>query len=750
MAGFTLIDRLDRDSGNAFGEVWLAQASEPFQRVAIKFVRPDRARPDIVRRFAETESSAMARLNHPYIAQFKQFGHDLGEPFIVMEYVAGAPICAFCDKHRLGIRERLALMAKVCEAVQAIHSANLIHRDLKPQNILVTWDRATAGSEPVPKLIDFGLARSDNPDAPIAASVVSHMGLWGTPAYASPEQHQRLRAEEIGKEADIYALGSVLFELMTGVTPVHGFCSDERLTPGQREELLRTADRPGAKDAFQALGAGRERIALARGESVESLAAILGSRVTHVLDKALRFQPSDRFSSARIMAADLRAILEERDFAEAALETGWERPRRTYRRHRPLWIATGAAVVALAAGATLSTWFWIVAANQRDTAQRTLDFLTSDVLDPPDELGEQDLGLLDVLRLAVPNIDGAFDGDPSAEARVRLAIARSAAALGSFELATAQADQAHVLSESIVDAALAAEAKQVSLEVESRQVLRSGTVDDAEELLGRLRAERGNDDPAVLGTMLQVANLHKKRAGQDAASCDRAAALYGDLLALRTDRDGPDALATLIVRHNMNLLHRIKARKLNGVDRARALEASLNDRLLICRDTEAALGDGHWQSIASRAEWLGLLADLSRFDEAVRGYPSTIDDMDRALGPANWRTIETTARYGRALMKRAGERPEPHSLQPACDLLASALEGYRRFNADSDDHLKCAKWLIECLEAAKDIEAARWYLARTERLLADRPAAAPESRAEFAGFASTFRTAHPTQPTGSP
>jgi tRNA A-37 threonylcarbamoyl transferase component Bud32 len=738
VAGFELIDRLDRDSGNAFGEVWLAQSREPFQRVAIKFVRPDRARPEIVRRFTETESSAMARLNHPYIAQFKQFGFDQGEPFIVMEYVPGDPICSFCDKHRLGVSERVALMAKVCDAVQAIHAANLIHRDLKPQNILVTWDRSTPGSEPTPKLIDFGLARSDNPDAPIAASVVTQMGFVGTMAYASPEQHQKLRADEIGKEADVYALGSVLFELLTGVTPVHGFSSDRQRAPGEIEELLRTADRPAAKEAFTALGDARERIAAQRGTTVDGLTELLGSRLTHVLDKALRFQASDRFSSARVMGSDLRAILEERDFTEAATESRWERTRRTYRRHRPIWIAVAAAATALIVGAVATTWLWITAARERDTTERTLVFLTG-VLDPPDDLGPQEMKLVDVIRASMPAIDGSFDGQPHAEARVRIAMARSAASTGSFELAGRLAQRAQELADSVDDAVLLAEARQVSLEITTRQNLMSGTVKDAEAVLAELLKSHGPDDPVILGTKLQVANAHKKIAKEEPESMRRAAQLYDELLEQRTRLDGPKALTTLIVRHNRNLLDRIEARGAVSDERAGSLERVLKAREAICTDTESALGSDHWQAIASRAEWLGLLAEAQRLPEALDGYPKLLDAMQASLGPAHWRTIETTARFGRALMQDAEAEDDPEMLEAAADHLANALEGYRRFNPRTDDHLHCARLLIECLERQGSMAAAAWYLERTERLLAQLPDAAPGQRAPFKSFAADFR-----------
>jgi tRNA A-37 threonylcarbamoyl transferase component Bud32 len=236
IAGYELVDRIDKDANNAFGEVWLARRLDPFQRVAIKFLRPDRVKEELVRRFAQAESKALARFNHPYIARFYELGRDGDTPYLVMQYVPGDQVTRYCDARGLSIERRLELMAKLCDAVQHVHLQGLVHRDLKPGNILVSEtgpgersaDDAEADGGPIPVLIDFGLAKSTNPDNPLTSGMPDGVGrgLFGTYSYASPEQIRATRDEDTGREADIYALGAVLFELLVGVSPMQHVLED--------------------------------------------------------------------------------------------------------------------------------------------------------------------------------------------------------------------------------------------------------------------------------------------------------------------------------------------------------------------------------------------------------------------------------------------------------------------------------------------------------------------------------------------
>ncbi|MFM7260563.1 MAG: tetratricopeptide repeat protein, partial [bacterium] len=389
VAGFELIDRVDKDAGNAFGEVWLARRLEPFQRVAIKFLRRDRVNDELVRRFSCAESKALARFNHPYIARFYELGFDGDTPYLVMQFVPGDRITSYCDTHGLSIAARLHLMAKLCDAVQHVHLQGVVHRDLKPGNILVSETRPDAedardtnedgdargatstGREPIPVLIDFGLAKSVNPDAPLASVVMSRIGRFaGTYAYASPEQIAQRRDEETGREADIYALGAVLFELIAGISPMEHVLSDDTLSDPERTMRLAKDERPGMSQAFALLSRERqEEIAKARGTTVEVMKRLLRSRLVHLTDRALRTKPANRFRDARAFGLDIANYLADRDFVEAAAEPRIEKWRRTVRRNRVAFTGVAGVIVALTAGVAATAWQWRQAVAAREAEE---------------------------------------------------------------------------------------------------------------------------------------------------------------------------------------------------------------------------------------------------------------------------------------------------------------------------------------------------------------------------------------------
>ncbi|MEY3142910.1 MAG: Serine/threonine-protein kinase PknB [Planctomycetota bacterium] len=388
IAGFELVDRIDKDANNAFGEVWLARRVEPFQRVAIKFLRRDRVNDELVRRFSRAESKALARFNHPYIARFYELGFDGDTPYLVMQYVPGDRITAYCDKHGLSMRERLELMAKVCDAVQHVHLQGVVHRDLKPANILVSearpeaedardakeapgaGDGVAAGKAPIPVLIDFGLAKSVNPDAPLASQVVSGIGSFaGTYAYAAPEQIKQRRDEDTGRQADIYALGAVLFELIVGASPMEHVLSDATLSDPERNLRLANDERPSMAAAYARLAPERQReVAAQRGTTVEAMKRLLRSRLAHLADRALRAKPAARFTDARAFALDIANYLADRDFVEAAAEPRLEKWRRAVRRNRVAFAGVAGVIVALTAGVVATSGALRLASHAAHTA----------------------------------------------------------------------------------------------------------------------------------------------------------------------------------------------------------------------------------------------------------------------------------------------------------------------------------------------------------------------------------------------
>ncbi|HEV3345349.1 MAG TPA: serine/threonine-protein kinase, partial [Pirellulales bacterium] len=209
---------LERVGEGGMGSVWMADQTEPIRRtVAVKLIRVECGQSQTILARFEAERQAIALMDHPHIAKLLDAGTtETGSPFFVMELVKGVPLTDYCDTHKLSIPQRLALFAQICSAVQHAHQKGIIHRDLKPTNILVE----SHDGKPVPKVIDFGLAKAATGLKLSERTLYTALGsVMGTPQYMAPEQAS-FNALDVDTRADIYALGVVLYELLTGTTPL--------------------------------------------------------------------------------------------------------------------------------------------------------------------------------------------------------------------------------------------------------------------------------------------------------------------------------------------------------------------------------------------------------------------------------------------------------------------------------------------------------------------------------------------------
>lgn len=312
VGAYRLIDVIGH---GGMGTVYLAERADDAYRarVAIKFVRGAHAVPDLVRRFL-AERQILADLNHPGIARLLDGGATVdGTPYLVLEYVDGVPIDEWCDTRCAGVRERVALLVKVCAAVQFAHDARVVHRDLKPSNILVT-----EGGEP--KLVDFGIARILGDTAQLETAT----GLRVlTPAYASPEQ---VRGQPITVATDVYSLGAVLFHLVAGRPPFD-------LAGASAGEIERRICHDVAPP-----------LSRAPGLALEQRDAHAVDHLDEIVARALRKRPDQRHPSVMAFAADLRGVL-----SQAPRRHRWPWIARMARRHRVASVAT-----VLAAGIVLT------------------------------------------------------------------------------------------------------------------------------------------------------------------------------------------------------------------------------------------------------------------------------------------------------------------------------------------------------------------------------------------------------------
>lgn len=321
--------RLIRQLGQGgMAEVWLARRADgAFKReVALKLPLLLGLRQDLASRFAR-ERDILAALEHPNIARLYDAGVSSdGLPYLAMEYVAGEPLTAWCDAHRLDIRQRLRLFLQVLDAVQYAHEQQVIHRDIKPSNILVT----AAGQV---RLLDFGVAKL-LAQAEQQTDLTRQYGRVLTPDYASPEL---LRGEQIGPANDVYALGVVLYELLSGNRPYHLMAG---ASIAQLELAITTTE---ARPPSTKLAAGA---AAKRATTERKLARRLKGDVDAIVLKALAKSPADRYEGATPFADDL-----QRSLSGEPVEA--RPPRLTYRfakfvlRHRTGFAAAATALVAL-------------------------------------------------------------------------------------------------------------------------------------------------------------------------------------------------------------------------------------------------------------------------------------------------------------------------------------------------------------------------------------------------------------------
>jgi serine/threonine protein kinase/tetratricopeptide (TPR) repeat protein len=341
------------------GSVYLAEQLEPIRRcVALKVVKLGMDTTQVLARF-NNERQALAMMDHPNIAQIFDAGTTAkGRPYFVMEYVEGWPVTQYCDRKRMTTKERLTVFLAVCRAVRHAHQRGVIHRDLKPSNVLVTEQDGA----PVPKVIDFGIAKATDKWA-IENTLLTQFGqIVGTPEYASPEQADTMTGE-IDERSDVYSLGALLYELLIGTVP---FDTATLRNAGLAEMLriIREDEAPSLPQKLTAMGAAVSEIAALRQTDPVSLRRLVDGDLNSITMKALEKARQRRYASVSDLAADIQRHMQHRPVL-ASPPSPLYRASKFIRRHRVATLGTGAGVVFLAMGGVTA---WSV--SHRDSASR--------------------------------------------------------------------------------------------------------------------------------------------------------------------------------------------------------------------------------------------------------------------------------------------------------------------------------------------------------------------------------------------
>jgi eukaryotic-like serine/threonine-protein kinase len=696
------------------GTVFLAEQTQPVKRqVALKLIKPGMDSRTVLARF-ESERQALALMDHPNIAKVLDAGTtEQGRPFFVMELVKGIPLTDYCDQHRLGLPERLNLFRQICSAVQHAHQKGIIHRDLKPSNILVE----SHDEKPVPKVIDFGLAKATSGMQLSEHSLYSAFGsVAGTPLYMAPEQ-ATFNAIDVDTRADIYSLGVILYELLTGSTPIQRATMkkaalDEMLRMIREVEPPTPSSRIGSSDTLPSLAASRH-IEPAR------LGRFVRGDLDWIVMKALAKERHRRYDSAIGLANDIERFTNHEPVS-AGPPTAAYRMRKFVRRNRGKVVAASLVLLALVGGIIGTTLGLVEARRQRGIAlaqekeaQHQRGIAVAQEKETRRRLGQRDKAneiLLSIfanlnprggdkatlplsdrlgrnLDLATAALEGESTDDPLAVARMQIALGESQRGLGYTEKAIAlftkvRSTRTSLLGPEHPDTL----ASTNSLAVGYRE---AGKLDLAlpllEETLALRKLKLGPDHPDTLMSMNNLATAY-----QAAGRLDRALPLLEETLALRKLKLGPDHPDTLMSMNNLA----------TGFQAAGKLDVALPLYEEALALKKAKLGPEHPDTLISVNNLAEGYRAAGKLDLALPLYEETLARFKAKLGPEHPDTLTS-------MNNMASAYQSARRLDLALPLYEEALALRKtKLGPEHPDTLQSMNNLATCFQAAGRLDLA--------------------------------------------
>jgi serine/threonine protein kinase/Flp pilus assembly protein TadD len=549
-----------------FGVVYMAQQQEPVKRrVALKIVKLGMDTKQVVARF-EAERQALALMEHPNIAKMLDAGAtDTGRPYFVMELVKGIRITDYCDQNHLSLRERLDLFVQVCRAVQHAHQKGIIHRDLKPSNILVTLHDGV----PVPKIIDFGIAKATLQEL-TEQTVFTQFGQFiGTPAYMSPEQAE-MSGLDVDTRSDIYSLGVLLYELLTGKTP---FDPKELMAAGLEEMRRTLREKEPARPSTRLSTLIASELTLAaqhRRVEAPKLVRLIRGDLDWMIMKCLEKDRTRRYETASGFADDIEHYLNNEPVT-ARPPSRLYRFQRMVRRNKLAFAASAAVASSIIAALVVSTWMYFREKEARLRSDEVAAFLESLLqgVQPSVARGLDTTLLQEILDRAVERVTSELKDQPEVEAQLCNTIGEVYRAIGE----TTQAEQMHQLALALYGPLSSHARGQVAKALEdlgrvlrdqSRLVEAEALERRALELRRQLYGPESNDVAVSANDLALVL--------RDRGQWSEAEKLHREALAIERKLPGPQTTSVATTLNNLALLLRDQGKY---ADAETALQESL-------------------------------------------------------------------------------------------------------------------------------------------------------------------------------
>ncbi|MEP6573542.1 MAG: serine/threonine-protein kinase [Gemmatimonadota bacterium] len=675
------------------------------KRVAIKTVAAGRNSEGILHRFRR-ERQILARLEHPNIATLLDGGVTPdGQPYFVMEYVEGEPIDQWCAARRAGVRERVALVRQVCAAVQYAHEHLVIHRDLKPRNILVAADGA---GTPTVKLLDFGIAKLLDPTGTDEDELTRTGALPMTAAYASPEQR---RGEAVATASDVYSLGVVLYELLAGVRPF----GDQAPVSDPLGQSATPPSRAVTESASVTSAEG----------SARRLRRALSGELDSIVLKSLRPEPDRRYRSVQLLADDLGRYLEGGAVRARSDAFGY-RASRFLRRHRVAVAAGVLAVAALLGGTVISLEQARAANRERDHALReglrtrqVTEFFQGVLASAKPQRQGRGVTVVDAIDSAIVRTDSAFTTDPDLRAAIKLTLGATLNDMYLYERARPLLEDSYRIRKSLDGDAPSKDQADALYDLANIEA-QIGSPARAESLyrvslalLGRLPAPDSADIYEGLSNVAEALLNQGKLAG--------AAALY-DTVALALDRLKPaDVELRGITRAN-------RGTALAQLGRSRDAEPVLREAV---RLFEQSRGPDDPRVASALQPLAGTLILNQKYAEAEQAARRAMTIDEREFGPTNPATLSALRMLTSAMIEsgrctealpriRSMVALRGHELSEADPTLGVALLQLGQCEAATGDLDGGARTLRDALAVRrKALGPDHWAVAQTESVLGE-------------------------------